>query len=377
MEPQLSIIIPVYKVEKYLGQCLQSILKGMEGRPVEVLAVDDGSPDASGEIADAFARDYAALRVIHKPNEGVAAARNTGILLARGKWLYFVDSDDWLADYGVDILLEKSRQSPDADIIMFDAWKNTGESKAPWEHFSKEAVWTKREEIRELQRGVLYFPAVGRKTKVPLAAPWDKMYRRKFLAEQGLHFEQGLKVLDDMAFNMAALGKAGKVVYYKEKIYHYRYVPESITNSYRPDRVTLDGEVWDYISRCMARSFREENWEEDEKQKFMQAYYCRIIKSFSICCRLAFFHSENKNKLTQKIKYVKEVLESEPYVTAFQKARIKNAEWRLKAVILMGRLRAGGGIYLLHKAQETIASASAWGFPISTKTVSGSGVKSS
>ncbi len=354
--PRLSVIIPVYKVERYLKRCLHSVLKGIKDEEaVEVLIIDDGSPDSSGKIADSCARKYSFVRVIHKENEGVAIARNTGIRLAKGDWLYFADSDDWLADGAVDILLEKSRESRDADIIMFDAWKNTGQKQSAWEHFPQEAVWTQRELIRRLQRGVLYFQAAGMATKVPLAAPWDKMYRRNFLQEKGICFQPQLKVLDDMVFNMAAFGKAEKVAYYKEKIYHYRYVPESITNSYSPERVALDRKVWAYLEHYMRQSFREDGWETEEMERFIQAYYCRIVKSFSICCRLMFFHPQNKKGLLGKMKYVKEVLGTEPYNTAFHGIVMKNAEWRLKAVILMGRLRSAGGIYLLHKAQSIAA----------------------
>lgn len=354
---KLSVIIPVYKVEKYLRRCLCSVLNGIKNEEaVEVLIIDDGSPDRSGKIADSCARKYPFVRVIHKENEGVAAARNTGIRLAKGEWLYFVDSDDWLADGAIDILLEKSMGGGDADIILFDAWKNTGRKESAWEHFQKEAVWTEKAVLRRLQRGVLYFQAAGMATKVPLAAPWDKMYRRAFLVEQGIWFQPELKVLDDMIFNMAALGKAEKVAYYKDKIYHYRYVPESITNNYSPDRITLERKVWDYLNSYMLRSFQEDEWEKGDKDRFIQAYYCRIIKSFSICCRLVFFHPQNKRRFRNKIRYVREVLAAEPYQTAFDRVAMKNAEWRLKAVILMGRLRAAGGIYLLHKLQSMAVS---------------------
>lgn len=359
IHPLLSIIIPVYRVEKYIRRCLGSILNGIRDENVEVLIIDDGSPDNSGKIADSCARKHPLIQVIHQENEGVAAARNTGIHLAKGEWLYFVDSDDWLADGAIDILLGKCLESADADIIMFDAWKNTGNRESSWEHFQKEAVWTEKKSVRRLQRGALYFQAANMATSVPLAAPWDKIYKRMFLLQQEISFQPELKVLDDMVFNMAAFGKANKVAYYKEKIYHYRYVPESITNSYTPDRIILDRKVWAYLNNYMIKSFQEDEWAEKDKDSFIQAYYCRIIKSFSICCRLVFFHPQNKKNLRHKIEYVKEILGTEPYQTAFHCVAMKNAEWRLKAVIIMGRLKAGGGIYLLHKAQSIMASARA------------------
>ena len=356
MPPQLSLIIPVYRVEQYLPECLASILNQTDGEQIEILIIDDGSPDSSGELADAFARRHSFIRVVHKRNEGVAAARNTGLHLAKGEWIYFVDSDDWLAEGAIDILLKRSEKNTDADILLFDAWKNTGHHESAWEHFPHEAVWTETKAIRKLQRGVLYFPAADPKTGVPLAAPWDKLYRRNFLLEKELCFRPELKVLDDMVFNVAAFGKARRVVYCKEKIYHYRYVPASITNSYRPDRVAQDCRVWSYLNDYMTGSFQDKchgdtAWDGEEREEFRQAYYCRIIKSFSICCRLTFFHPRNPQKLRTRIEELEAVLRMEPYRTAFWNVEWKKTEWRLKAVVFMGRTRAGAGIYLLHRAQ--------------------------
>ena len=213
MEPLLSIIIPVYKVEKYLPQCLESIVRQVEEEKeeVEVLVIDDGSPDASGKLADACAKRHSFVRVIHRKNGGVAAARNTGLDQARGGWLYFVDSDDWIARGAVRTLLQKTGENPDADVILLDAWKNTGDREDAWEHFEQEFFWKDKAKIRSLQKGALYFPITGYRTKVPLAAPWDKVYRRNFLHQWGLRFRPELKVLDDMVFNVeVSAGRPGR-----------------------------------------------------------------------------------------------------------------------------------------------------------------------
>ena len=107
MNPTISIIIPAYRVEKYIGDCLNSILqqKGVSADALEILVIDDGSPDRSGEIALELAQEYSFLKVIRKENAGVAAARNTGIEAATGQWLYFVDSDDWLAEGAIEAML--------------------------------------------------------------------------------------------------------------------------------------------------------------------------------------------------------------------------------------------------------------------------------
>lgn len=352
MHPHLSIIIPVYKVEKYLNKCLDSIVNQIKDKETEIILIDDGSPDRSGEIADEYAAEYPFIKVIHKENAGVAAARNTGIDLSKGEWLYFVDSDDWMADGAVAVLIQKTKNDPDADVILMDAWKNTGMKEEVWEHFGREISLKGRKKISRLQIGALYFPGTGMKTKIPLAAPWDKVYRKKFLTGRQIRFRQELKVLDDMVFNMEVFGEADKAVYYKEKVYHYRYVPDSITNSYKPDRVSQDCQVWKYLNDYLTEYFKRSDLNESDREELIQAYYCRIIKSFSICCRLCFFNPLNKAGLKDKIQYVKETLDREPYRTSFRNVKLKKAEWKLKAVILMGRCRFVVGIYALHIAQS-------------------------
>ena len=95
MNPKLSIIVPVYNVEQYLDKCIKSILN-QTFKDFELILVDDGSIDNSGEICDEYAKKDSRVKVIHKKNGGLAAARNTGLIIARGDYVGFVDSDDWI-----------------------------------------------------------------------------------------------------------------------------------------------------------------------------------------------------------------------------------------------------------------------------------------
>lgn len=340
----LSIIIPVYNVESYIVKCLESIvcnvLKCKD--KVEVIVINDGSSDDSGRIADSYAAKYDFVQVVHKKNEGVAEARNTGIELAKGEWLYFVDSDDWLTDDALVSMYQCCREYESVDIILFDAVKNIGDREEIWEHFPSDRVWCDKAGIRALQRKVLYHKGM------PLAAPWDKIYRKEYLDKNNIRFQKKLKVLDDMVFNVEAFGAADEVVYCKKQIYHYRYVADSITNSYKPDRVEQDRVVWNYLQEYMKTMFDAEKSKNTEAELFLQSYYCRVIKSFSICCRLCFFNPLNEKSLQNKIRKIKEVLTESPYKEAFRLAKLKNIEWKLKIIVLMGRSGMGAGIYLLH-----------------------------
>lgn len=345
----LSVIVPVYNVEKYIAKCLRSIVGENAGVPgaVEVIVIDDGSTDKSGRIADAFARRYPCVKVIHQENAGVAAARNTGIRSACGEWLYFVDSDDWMAEGGIRAICEETAKIPDADVLFMEAYQNVGRKQSEWVHFDADADLTDRESIRKLQCGILYVPFWRRIKNDPMAAPWDKVYRRDFLMRNRLQFGEHLRVLDDMVFNFEVMGAADQVACRKIRPYHYRrFVAESITNTYKPDRVRQDRTVWRYL-------FSLEMWNGRDTTELRKALMCRIVKSFSICCRLCFFHDDNKKKLREKIRYVERVMESEPYRTAFHTVRLSDLEWKLKIVALAGRMRSGWAVYLLHVAWES------------------------
>lgn len=356
MSTTLSVIIPIYNVESYLKRCIASVVRSVGSYAVEVLLIDDGSTDRSGEIADAYARKYSYIHVIHQQNSGVASARNAGIAKAQGEWLYFMDSDDWLAKDGIALIHGAIERHSEADMLLFDAWQNIGGRQKPWEHFDEEAVWTAPEDINRLQRGALYFPMGRPKSKVPLAAPWDKVYNREFLLRNDLVFCSKLQVLDDMVFNMEALGRAACVSYEKRKIYHYRCVTSSITNKYHPNRVEQDRAVWSYIKEYRDRQFADGKWDHNEMKSFDQAYYCRIIRSFTICSRLHFYHRDNRKPHSRKQTNVRDALNSAPYAEAFHKVRLWNLEWKLQIVALLVRLGLYRGLYLLHLAESIPAA---------------------
>ncbi len=113
--PQVSIIVPIYNVEKYLSKCLDSLIN-QTFREIEIILIDDGSKDSSGYICDKYAHRDKRIKVIHKNNEGVSIARNVGLNCAQGKWISFVDSDDWVNLDMYEILINKAQ---DCDLIYF------------------------------------------------------------------------------------------------------------------------------------------------------------------------------------------------------------------------------------------------------------------
>ena len=128
MEPKVSIIVPVYNAQEYLKRCVDSILS-QDYRDFELLLMDDGSKDASGEICDAYAQQDGRVRVIHKENSGVSDTRNQALELARGTFLQFLDSDDWIVPEATRLLV-RSMEEYNCDMVISDFYRVSGERLA-------------------------------------------------------------------------------------------------------------------------------------------------------------------------------------------------------------------------------------------------------
>lgn len=126
----ISIIVPVYNVEKYLPQCVDSLLQQTYPN-VEIVLVDDGSPDQSGRICDEYAAKDQRVKVIHQKNQGVSAARNNGMAAASGEWITFVDADDWFDTDACQHLINEAQKQDGCDVVIFSFVKNYEEGEYP------------------------------------------------------------------------------------------------------------------------------------------------------------------------------------------------------------------------------------------------------
>lgn len=216
-EPKISVIVPIYRVEKYLARCLDSILN-QSFRDLEVILVDDGSPDRCGKICDEYAERDSRIRVIHKENGGLSSARNAGLDIARGEYVAFVDSDDTITPDCYEKML-RCAQSYDAPMVCAGRWnviESTGEN-LPGLCPQKEEVVTGV----ELTRRIFTWQNVD-------SAAWDKLYCRNLL--DGIRYPLGVWSEDVPTTFRIAL-KAGRAVLCPERVYCYLQREGSITNS--------------------------------------------------------------------------------------------------------------------------------------------------
>ena len=216
MEEQISVIIPVYNVAEFLPQCLDSVVS-QDYRSLQILLVDDGSTDGSGEICDRYAAAEARIQVIHQPNQGAGAAKNAGLRAAEGTYLAFVDSDDFL-EPGAYREMVKTLEETQADMVQFsfrDVYRNRTENQP---------LLPGPEEM-DAKTYLLRFPKDW-----TCSLLWNKLYKRKLY--DGVFFEEGRKI-DDEFFTYQALLKPCKVVRRETIVYNYRKRASSVMS--RPE----------------------------------------------------------------------------------------------------------------------------------------------
>jgi len=209
--PLISVIVPVYKVEAYLDKCIASIT-GQTYRNLEILLVDDGSPDGSGAICDAWAEKDSRIRVIHKENQGAGAARNTGLDLAQGDYVSMIDSDDYLECHMYEHLLGLMNDGVDVaectiELTQDDCLQMDDGSAA-------KILVADREEAMRLHI----------RDEVFCQTPPNKLYRRSTIGDA--RFLVG-NLIDDEFFTYKVIGKARKLAHSSAKMYAYRQQPGS------------------------------------------------------------------------------------------------------------------------------------------------------
>ena len=216
MKDLISIIVPVYNVSLYVETCLNSLLRQTYDR-IEVIVVDDGSTDGSGEICDKYAEKYEnKIKVIHTENRGLSAARNKGLENTKGKYIAFVDSDDWIEPETIEKLYELLVKN-DADLSSCGIYKDYEEENVFLQKHERQKVVAKKQMFHEILCNEKVYGYV-----------WNKLYKKSLI--ESLCFDESLLSQEDMDFTMKYLKKCTRCTYDEGEYYHYRQREGSMTN---------------------------------------------------------------------------------------------------------------------------------------------------
>ena len=228
--PKVSVIIPVYNVEKYLGECLDSVL-GQTLKDIEVLCVNDGSTDGSGGILKCYAKKDSRLKCLEISNSGAAAARNVGLDSAKGEYAIFLDSDDWFRRAMLAKMFATARRN-DCDMVLAGIARHVRTGKSPLVSRPSTALLNKGRPFAGREFADRLFSDGG-------ANPVNKLCRVSFLKRHGIRFQE-IPRENDLAFAYLTLAKAERIMALDDAFYNYRMeragsIQNSIRDGLRPN----------------------------------------------------------------------------------------------------------------------------------------------
>ena len=217
----ISVIIPVYNVEKYIDKCIDSVVN-QTYKNLEIILVDDGSPDNCPEICDKWANKDGRIKVIHQENRGLAGARQSGVKAARGDYIAFVDSDDWI-DFNAYERCVQMINTYQCDIVIMDFLREYPEKSVPANKQFDNNYYNKKDLIN------LVYPHM---LEVVYANAWSKVIKREIIERYIFKVPENSRLGEDAGYTYSCLLAAKDLYFINECLYHYRVFPESMSFVY-------------------------------------------------------------------------------------------------------------------------------------------------
>lgn len=294
--PLITVIVPVYNVEKYVSKCVDSILEQTYTN-IEVILVDDGSPDNCGKICDEYAAKDKRIKVIHKKNGGLVSARNAGYDAATGDWIMYVDGDDWIDGDTCERMMNAVSKYPDVDIVFWKCSVELGNKsiKGKWEWPCRDAEKLyEDDDCKKLARNTLVY-------KSGIATAYCKLIRADYARQFNIRHDDRLKQgAEGLEFSLRAFYYAHKALYVNAYSYHYLFNPNSISKK-------IDERNTQYLIDCF-NVIQEDIEKFDNRQSFTKALYQRVVYVIIAIAMSTYFHPANKDSLRTKIRKYSDVI---------------------------------------------------------------------
>ncbi len=344
--PKVSVIVPIYNVEKYLVQCLDSLIN-QTLKDIEIILIDDGSPDNSGKICDEYAKKDKRINVIHKKNEGVSAARNDGIKAAKGKFLMFVDSDDWCDEKMCETAYNKIMEK-NVEMAFFTNYDNYEKREDYPKRAPDSFYYDKYEDIEKVQLTILAATHIkliqeGR-YYAGFTGPWSKIFSKELIMKNNIQFNLKVKgIFDDGLFVLECLQKTKNIYFENIPLYHYRIINTSIVRSYNPKRPKLYENCLKEIKNFINKY--------EKSEKFLNAYYSRAVMLLGNSIELCYFNKLNKDSYKSKKNEVRKALNNKIYKDAINNVKI---EFLTKKQKLYLKFYKTNNIFLLYISVKLI-----------------------
>ena len=322
---KISVIVPVYKVEKYLDRCLTSIVN-QTYRDLEIILVDDGSPDSCPQLCEDWAEKDGRIKVIHKQNEGLGMARNSGMAVATGEYISFVDSDDFIdTDAYARVISKIKTDDPDVCYFSLNILKRDGSVVPVYNPYPQ------RVEYEKIKSELIpsCFGNSLRKTFASyiLGASWLGVYRRALITAHGIIFKSERQYLcEDYIFSLEVCLHARRASFIDMPLYYYCENQSSLTHSYRKDRL----EKSEILYKYMVTFIQENKLGEDLVLRAQDCYLVNII----VCLKQEIW---NESSYASKLRNIGNICRSE--ITSDITRHYPLGELPLKRMILLLALK--------------------------------------
>lgn len=306
-DPKVSIIIPVYNVEKYIEQCLDSIINGTY-KNIEIIVVNDGSSDNTEKIIKE--KYLTKIKYISKKNNGVAEARNVGIDNSTGDFLVFVDGDDWISSDCISNAVDCVCKT-EADIVLGGTvfvYKDKNECHIPLDTQKEWVITDKINEYKKCVLGNMSCAEIGL-VNCFTSGPVCKLIKKSALGDS-IRFKKDLITGEDTVFNVQMLSNVKKVVLIPQKWYFYRMNQYSVTKAYTND-------ISDYTKKLLVELLKYVDNEELKK-----AYEMRAVQQFYGILLLNPVHPDCPLKYKQRLNYIRDLLDDDFWKTFYNNINV-------------------------------------------------------
>lgn len=313
MSSDISVVVPIYQAEKYINRCLDSLI-AQTFENYEIILIDDGSKDNSGKICDEYSSKDNRIKVVHKKNEGVSRARQDGLDLSRGKYIIYVDPDDWVEKDYLKLLYCKAI-SEDADMVICDFW---GE-------YQKKSLYYSQKPSSEDSRRVLeeFFPYHN-------GCTWNKLVKRDLFEKYNISFPKGVCFCEDLYVNCCLLKHEIKVAYVPKALYHYDQVVNANSLVRYYDETTYEHDM--RLFSLFIDLFKDTKEPTNMRKTFARnlterAFWGGTFSSKEFAEKFGVFtkYLKNENDIKGKLYYLSaEGFYSQAYYVAIISKKIKN-----------------------------------------------------
>lgn len=339
MSNMISIIVPVYNSELYLKKCLDSIIS-QTYENIEIICIDDNSSDDSLRILQEYEKKDQRIKVLQKANEGVSLARNAGLDVARGDYILFVDSDDWIDRCTCEVALQKILEET-ADLVMWSYIRERETESSKKQIFDCDIIFEGKKVQEKLHRrmiGIVEDELTHPENADALCTVWGKLYCKSIISANHIRFYDIRKIgtYEDGLFNLEYLKYVQKAIFLNQYFYHYRRTNvNSITGAYNANL----GRQWDTLFHIMDK-YIEQN---ELNEKYQEALRNRI--SLSLIPR-GINEMTNDCSVGMKMAKIKEIISQRSYIAAIKSLKIqympihwkvffRAAKWKNTFIILI------------------------------------------